>query len=214
MEVDPAAVKANRRALPTMSLALARSCPRSRLCSRQSAREQGWQPTRRHLVPTVVPVHASQVDVTDLAAPILMAEPVSQQSVAGAARYLMRLAVTGAVPVHSAVCYHGPDRLQPGQLVAGGGIASGPHPRLPVSTVPTPLRRHVPTGLAAEPCLAARPRHSGIPHCVRSAGAALPAGGCQHQAGQPQVSAAVSVQTDGHGDQLGVSPDGQPPGLL
>ena len=35
-----------------------------------------------------------------------------------------------------------------------------------------------------------------------------------HQAGQPQVSAAVSVQTDGHEDQLGVSPSGQPPGLI
>ena len=33
MEVDPAAGKGNPRALPTMSPALARSCPRSRPCS-------------------------------------------------------------------------------------------------------------------------------------------------------------------------------------
>ena len=38
------------------------------------------QLTRRHLVPLVVPVLASQVVVTDLAAPML-ADPVSQQSV-------------------------------------------------------------------------------------------------------------------------------------
>ena len=39
---------------------------------------------------------------------------------------------------------------------------------------------------------------------------------CQHQAGRLQVlvSAVVSVQADGREDQLGVSPSGQPPGLL
>ena len=37
-EVGPAAVKGIRRALPTMSLALARSCPRSRLCSQSVSR--------------------------------------------------------------------------------------------------------------------------------------------------------------------------------
>ena len=66
--------------------------------------------------------------------------------------------------------------------------------------------------------LAPRPGHSSIPHCVQPAGAALPAGGCQHQAGQPQipVSAVVSVPADGCEDQLGVSPSGsgQPPGLI
>ena len=77
-------------------------------------------------MPTVVPVLASQVVVTDLAAPML-AEPVSQQSVAGAARYLMRQAGAGAATVHSAVCHHDPDRLHPGQLAAGG-VAPQPHP--------------------------------------------------------------------------------------
>ena len=89
-------------------------------------------------MPIVVPVLASQVVVTDLAAPMLMAEPVSQQSVAGAVRYLMQQAGAGAATVHSAVCHHDPDRLQPGQL-ATGVIASWPHPRL-VSTVPTSIR--------------------------------------------------------------------------
>ena len=53
-------------------------------------------------MPTVVPVLASQVVFTDLAAPML-AKPVSQQSVAGAAQYLMQQAGTGAATVHSAV---------------------------------------------------------------------------------------------------------------
>ena len=37
------------RAPPTMSQALARSCPRSGRPLSQSAREQDWQPTRHHL---------------------------------------------------------------------------------------------------------------------------------------------------------------------
>ena len=45
-------------------------------------------------MPIAVPVLASQAVVTDLAAPML-AEPISQQSVAGA----------GAATVHSAVCH-------------------------------------------------------------------------------------------------------------
>ena len=68
-------------------------------------------------MPIVMPVLASQVVVMDLAAPML-AEPVSQQSVAGGARYPMRQA--GAATVLSAVCHHDPDRLHPGQLAAGG----------------------------------------------------------------------------------------------
>ena len=131
------------------------------------------------------PQLASQVDITDLVAPML-AGPVSQQSV----RYLMRQAATGAATVHSAVCHHDPDRLHPGQLAAGGK-ASRPHPRprLPVSSVPTP-HRHVPTApAAAGGGLAACPGHSSIPHCVWPSGAALAAAGRQQ-------SAAVFVQTD------------------
>ena len=55
----------------------------------------------------------------DLAGPVLT-EPVSQQSVAVAARYLFGQAVAGAATVYSAVCHHDPDRLHPGQLTAGG----------------------------------------------------------------------------------------------
>ena len=59
--------------------------------------------------------------------------------------------------------------------------------------------------------LSPRPGHGGIFHCVRPAGAAMPAGGRQHQAGQPSpapslVSAAVSLQTDEREDQLGSCP--------
>ena len=93
----------------------------------------------------------------------------------------MRKAGAGATTVHSAVCHHDPDRLHPGQLAAGG-LATRPHPRLPVSTVPTSHRRHVPARPAAGAGLAARPGHGDSPHCVRAAGAALPAGGRQHQA--------------------------------
>ena len=60
-------------------------------------------------MPTGVPVLASQVVITDMAAPML-AEPVSQrqQSVAaGAARYRMRPAGAGAVTVYGAV-HHPP----------------------------------------------------------------------------------------------------------
>ena len=95
----------------------------------------------------------------------MLAEPVSQQSVAGAARYPMRQAGAGAATVLSAVYHHDPDRLHSGQLAAGG-VASRPHPSLTVSTVPTPHRRHVPTGPAAAAGLVSRPRHAGIPHCV------------------------------------------------
>ena len=49
-------------------------------------------------MPIVVPVLASQVVFTDLAAPML-AEPVSQQSVAAAAWCLMRQADAGAATV-------------------------------------------------------------------------------------------------------------------
>ena len=164
MEVDPAAVKGNPRTLLTMSPSRPDPVLNPDHALSQSAREQGWQPTRCHLVPTVVPVLASQVVFTDLAGPML-AKPVSQQSVAGAAQYLMRQAGTGAATVHSAVCHHDPDRLQPGQL-ATGVMASWPHPRLPVSTVPTPHRRHVPTGpAAARAGLAARPRQEGFLYC-------------------------------------------------
>ena len=85
--------------------------PDHALC--QSAGERDLRPTWRHLVPIVVPVLASQVVVTDLAAPMLA--------------------------VHSAICHHDPDRLHPGQLATVGG-ASWPHPCLPVSTVPDPHR--------------------------------------------------------------------------
>ena len=118
--------------------------------------------------------------VTDLATPML-AEPFSQQSVDGTARYLMQQADAGAATVHSAVCHNDPDRLHPGQ-VAAVGVASQPHPFLPVSTVPIPHRPHVPARPAAGAGLAARPGHGDIPHFVQSAGAALQAGGRQHQA--------------------------------
>ena len=75
--MDPATVKGNRQALPTMSPAPVRSChvlaPDPALC--QSAGERDWRLTRCRLVPFVVPVLASQVAVTDLAALMLMAEP-------------------------------------------------------------------------------------------------------------------------------------------
>ena len=57
--------------------------------------ERDWRPTRRHLVPVVVPVLASQVVITDLVTPMLMAEPVvSQQSVAASVRYLLSVTMT------------------------------------------------------------------------------------------------------------------------
>ena len=62
----------------------------------------------------------------DLAGPVLT-EPVSQQSVAVAARYLFRQGGAGAATVHIAVCHHDSDRLHPGQLAAGG-VAPRPHP--------------------------------------------------------------------------------------
>ena len=59
-------------------------------------------------------------------------------------------------------------------------------------------------------CLLAPDFVCDILRSVQPAGAALPAGGRQHQAGQPQVpvSTAVSVQLDGHEDQLWVLPSG------
>ena len=146
-------------------------------------------------MPIGVPVLARQVVVTDLAAPML-AEPISQQSGAGAALYLMRQPGAGASTVCGAVCHHDPDHLHPGPL-ATVGMAFRPHPRLPVSTVPTPHRQHVPAGPAAGAGLAVPPRLGDTPRSVQLAGAALPAGGRQHQAGQPHVSADVPVQTDG-----------------
>merc|ERR1712155_442898 len=102
MQVDPTAVKGNPGSA-TMSPA-----PAS-----QSAGERDWWPTRRHLVPLVVPV----LVIMNLAASMLMAEPVSQQSAAGAVRYLMRESGAGVATVHSAVCrHHGPDRLHPDQV--------------------------------------------------------------------------------------------------
>ena len=98
MEVDPTAVKGSPRALPTMSPALARSCPCSRPCSQSVCQGGSLAATRRFLVPIVVPVLASQVVVVDLAAPML-AEPVSQQSVARAAQYLLWQAGAGAATV-------------------------------------------------------------------------------------------------------------------
>ena len=80
----------------------------------------------------------------------MLAETVNQQSAAGAAQYLMWQAGAGAATVYGAVCHHNPDCLPPSQLAAGG-VASRLHPRLPVSTVPTPHRRHVPAGPARGP---------------------------------------------------------------
>ena len=82
-------------------------------------------------MPIVVPV----LVIMDLAASMLMAEPVDR-----AVRYLMRESGAGVATVHSAVCrHHDPDRLHPGQ-VASVGVASWPHFCLPVSTVPDPHR--------------------------------------------------------------------------
>ena len=180
-EVDPAAVKGNPRALPTMSPAPARSCPRSRPCSQSVCRgaRLAAHPASSRAHSCACPFLASQVVVTELTAPML-AEPVSQQSVTRAARYRIQQAGAGAATVLSAVCHHVPDRLHLGQLAAVG-MAPQPHPRLPVSTVPTPTphRRHAPSldaAVAAGAGLAARPGLGNIPHCVRPTGAALPSG--------------------------------------
>ena len=100
MEVDPAAIKGNPRAPPTMSPASVRSCPGSRLCSQSVCRVARLA---AHLasIRAHVPVLASQVVITGLAA-LTLAEPISS-----------------AATVHSAVCHHDPDRLHPGQLAAG-----------------------------------------------------------------------------------------------
>ena len=134
----------------------------------------------------------------------VLTDAVSQQSMSVAARYLFRQAGAGAATVYSGVCHHDPDRLHPGQLAAGG-VAPRPHP------VSTALRcdHSSQTTCSCWTCCRsssplAPPRHGGIFHCVRPAGAAMPAGGQQEAAStklvspaQPQVlvSAAVSVQT-------------------
>jgi hypothetical protein len=175
MEVDPAAIKGNPRAPPTMSPALARSCPRSRPCSQSVC----WG-ARLTAHPVSSPSGlTNHVAAMDLAGPVLT-EPVSQLSVAAAARYLFRQVGAGAATVHSAVCHHDPDRLHPGQLTAGG-VAPQPHP------VSTALHCAVTTPHRRQELLAPRPGHGGIFHCVRLAGAAMPAGGRQHQAGQPSL---------------------------
>ena len=63
--MDPAIVKVQPR--PDLVLA-----PDHALS--QSAGERDWRPTGHHRVPIVVPVLASQVVVTDLAAPILISD--------------------------------------------------------------------------------------------------------------------------------------------
>ena len=209
--METSAIERNPQALPSMSPAPARSCPCVRPCSPSVC----WGVRlAAHLASSCAHSCACpcQPVITDLAAPMLMAEPVSQQSVAGAVRYLMRQAGAGAATVHNAVCRHDPDRLHPGQL-ATVAWTSWPHPFLPVSTVSNPHRHHVPARPAAGAVLLLAPDTAAfltvfsplVQHC-------------QHQAGQPQVpvSAVVSVQADGCEGQLGVSPSpsGQPPGLI
>ena len=59
-----------------------------------------------------------------------------------------------------------------------------------------PLLRHAPAGPAAAGAgLSARPGHRGIPHCVRPAVAALPAGGRQHQSLLLSLSKLMDVKT-------------------
>ena len=115
IEVDPAADKGNPRALPTTSPAPARSCPRSRRSVSLPGSEAGSPPgvISCPLLCLSLPARWS----SHLAA-LMLAEPVSQQSVAGAARYPMRQAGAGAATVLSAVCHHDPDRLHPGHIPA------------------------------------------------------------------------------------------------
>ena len=120
IEVDPAAVMGNC----TTSSANYESSPGQILSSLQtvlSVSLQGSEAGSPPGVPTVVPVLASQVVVTDLAA-TMMAGPNRQKSLAGTVRYLMQQADAGAATVHSAVCHHDPDRLHlhPHKLAVGG----------------------------------------------------------------------------------------------
>ena len=138
----------------------------------------------------------------DLAGPVLT-EPVSQLSVAAAARYLFRQVGAGAATVHSAVCHHDSDRLHPGQLAAGG-VAPRPHP---VSTtlhcaVTTPLTNDMfPLDLLQELLAPGTAVFSIVFGPLQEASRRPPA---PSWSAQPQVlvSAVVSVQTDGREDQL------------
>ena len=194
--MDPAAVMGNC----TTSSANYESSPGQILSSLQtvlSVSLQGSEAGSPPGVPTVVPVLASQVVVTDLAAPML-AEPVSQQSVDGAARYLRW---------YRHCPHHDPDRLHPGQLAAEA-VAPQPHPCHPVSTVPTPptCSHWTCSSRSWSLCSPRTQRHSSLcsARCCSTASRRPPA----------PVSVAVSVQTDGCEDQLGVLPSGQPPGLI
>ena len=148
----------------------------------------------------------------DLAGRVLT-EPVSQQSVAVAARYLFRQGGAGAATVHIAVCHHDSDRLHPGQLAAGG-VAPRPHP---VSTALRCDHSSQTTCSRWTCCRSSSPLSPGT--AVFSIVFGPLEQQCQQEAGstklvspaQPQVlvSAAVSVQTDGrevHEDQLGSRP--------
>merc|ERR1711952_582683 len=166
------------RAPPTMSQALARSSPCSRPYSQSVC--QGARLTAHPVSSPLLSVLTNHVAAMDLVGPVLT-EPVSQQSVAVAARYLFRQAGAGAASVHSAVCHHDPDLLHPGQLTAGG-VAPRPHP---VSTalhcaVTTPHKRHVPAGPAAGAHRPSPQARRYFPLC--------------------------SAQTNGHKDQLGSRP--------
>ena len=187
-----------------MSQALARSSPRSRPYSQSVC--QGARLTAHPVSSPLLSVLTNHVAAMDLVGPVLT-EPVSQQSVAVAARYLFRQAGAGAATVHSAVCHHDPDLLHPGQLAAGG-VAPQPHP---VSTalhcaVTTPHKRHVPAGPAAGAHRSSARARRYFPLCsTRWSSNASRRPPAPSWSAQPQVlvSAAVSVQTDGHEDQLG-----------
>ena len=209
--MDPAPPRRHRarqeepQAPPTMSPAPARSCPLSRPYSQSVCwgARLAAHPMSSLSLSSVLTNHVAAMD---LAGPVLT-EPVSQLSVAAAARYLFRQVGAGAATVHIAVCHHDSDRLHPGQLAAGG-VAPRPHP------VSTALRcdhsshkRYVPTGPAAgAPCCSPRVPGTAVFSIVfgplQEASRRPPA---PSWSAQPQVlvSAAVSVQTDGHEDQLG-----------
>ena len=145
----------------------------------------------------------NQVAAMDLPG-LVLTEPVSQQSVAVAARYLFRQADAGAGTVHNAVCHHDSDHLHPGQLGAEG-VAPRPHP---VSTalhcaVTTPHKRHVPAGPAAGAHRSSAWARRYFPLCsTRWSSNASRRPPAPSWSAQPQVlvSAAVSVQTDGRED--------------
>ena len=105
-----------------------------------------------------MPVLASQVVVTDLAAPML-AEPVSQQSVTMTqiTSTLVRLLQWAWHPSHTPASQ------------------SALYPLLTDDMFPPDLLHELVSLLAPDP------GHGGIPRGVQPAGAALPAGGCQHQ---------------------------------